>query len=256
MKQGLFGLLFTLLILSSCAVEKSDSVSKPIKHDLFTAILQEYVDSIGRVDYAGLQRDSAKLNEYLDLLEGHHPNDKYWSESEQLAYWINAYNAYTLQLIIRHYPIKSIKDITPLAIPYVVSPWDLKFIKIEGRKYDLINIEHGIIRKQFNQPMIHFGLVCAANSCPKLRTEAYTAEEVEEQLFDQANDFINDQTKNITGGADPSVSKIFRWYKGDFTDSTSLVEYLNQFSNDSISPDADVKFQDYDWQLNDHKNPR
>ncbi|MEQ9188758.1 MAG: DUF547 domain-containing protein [Cryomorphaceae bacterium] len=242
--------LVMLFLLHSCAVDKVDSDSRPIKHDLFTEILQEYVDSNGMVDYGRLQQDSAKFNVYLDLLSENHPNDKHWTKSEQLAYWINAYNAFTLQLIVRNYPITSIKDITPVTLPFVVSPWDVKFINIEGREYDLNQIEHGIIRAQFDQPMIHFGLVCAAKGCPKLRTEAYTAEEVDAQLAEQASDFVNDQMKNLTGSPNPKVSKIFRWYKGDFTDSSSLAEYLNSISDDSIASDADIDYLDYNWELN------
>lgn len=241
------------LIIQSCAIDKVDGEAEPITHEAFTEILQTYVDEHGLVDYARLQKDSNTLNTYLDLLSSHHPNDKNWSESEQLAYWINAYNAFTLQLIIRNYPIKSIKDLTAVTIPFVISPWDEEFINIEGHRYTLNDIEHGIIRSHFDQPMIHFGLVCAAKSCPKLRTEAYTAEEVDSQLGEQASEFINDQVRNITSSGNPQVSKIFQWYNGDFTDSASLSDYLNQFSEDSISSDADIDYMDYDWELNEQK---
>jgi hypothetical protein len=242
-----------ILFLQSCAIDKVASESDPITHEAFTEILQTYVDENGLVDYARLQHDSATLNSFLNLLSTHHPNDKKWTESEQLAYWINAYNAFTLQLIIRNYPIKSIKDLTAVTIPFVISPWDKDFINIEGHRYTLNDIEHGIIRAHFNQPMIHFGLVCAAKSCPKLRTEAYTADEVDAQLSEQANDFINDQMRNITSTGNPQISKIFQWYKGDFTDSASLAEYLNQFSEDSIASDADIDYMDYNWELNEQK---
>lgn len=246
-------LLSGILTIQSCAIDKVDSNAEPITHEAFTEILQTYVDEHGLVYYARLQQDSATLNAYLNLLSTHHPNDKKWTDSEQLAYWINAYNAFTLQLIIRNYPIKSIKDLTAVTIPFVISPWDKDFINIEGHRYTLNDIEHGIIRSHFNQPMIHFGLVCAAKSCPKLRTEAYTADEVDAQLSEQANDFINDQMRNITSTGNPQVSKIFQWYNGDFTDSTSLAEYLNQFSEDSIAPDADIDYMDYNWELNEQK---
>ncbi len=202
----------TAVLFNACAVDKVNTNSQPITHELFTEILQSFVDEGGLVNYAQLQKDSNQLNMYLDLLSSNHPNDNFWSESERLAYWINAYNAFTLQLIIRNYPIKSIKDLTAVTIPFVHSPWDQAFISIEGREYTLNDIEHGIIRSQFNQPMIHFGLVCAAKSCPKLRTEAYTSDEVDQQLSGQASGFINDQMRNITGTANPKLSKIFQWY--------------------------------------------
>lgn len=226
-------------------------MSQPVDHHLFTQILKEHVDDKGMVDYRALQADSVQLNKYLSLLESHHPNETHWSESEQLAYWINAYNAFTLRLIIRHYPIESIKDITLVSIPFVSSPWDLKFIQIENATYDLNHIEHTIIRKRFHEPRIHFALVCAAVSCPKLRREAYAANELEEQLQAQALDFINDTSKNEIIGSSLTLSKIFWWYGGDFKENGSVAEYVNQFTQTEVSSGASIDHLDYNWSLND-----
>jgi hypothetical protein len=139
------------------------------------------------------------------------PDKKEWSESAQLAYWINVYNAFTIKLIIDHYPVESIKDIgSKIQVPFINSPWDIKLIEIEGKKYDLNNVEHSILRKDFEEPRIHFAIVCASFSCPKLRREAFTAEKLEEQLQEQAVDFINDPAKNSISKNKAEVSKIFQ----------------------------------------------
>ncbi|MEX2597211.1 MAG: DUF547 domain-containing protein [Salibacteraceae bacterium] len=244
-------LLFGFLIFfSGCARSQPESISKPIEHATWTHLLQDHVDENGMVNYAKWINDTSRLNEYLTLVKTHHPNDKYWNQSEQLAYWINAYNAFTVQLVLRHYPIESIKDISAINIPLVYSPWDIDFISIEGNKYDLNDIEHGIIREQFNEPRIHFALVCAAQSCPKLRNEAYKAVQLEAQLTDQAKAFINDASKNKIEKNNFRLSKLFLWYRGDFTKSGSLIEFLNQYSDVKIDESANSGYMDYNWQLN------
>ena len=107
-----------------------------------------------------------------------------------MAFWINAYNAYTIRLVLDHYPVSSIKDIgSKIKIPFVTTPWAAKFFSIGGEKMSLDNIEHGTLRKNYNDPRIHFALVCASISCPRLRNEAYTAAALEKQLDDQGHDY-------------------------------------------------------------------
>ena len=110
----------------------------------------------------------------MEELRKGHPNDKHWTETEQLAYWINAYNAFTVELILDHYPVASIRDIKE-GVPFINSVWDIDFIKIEGKTYSLNDIEHRILRREFDEPRIHFAIVCASISCPKLRNEAFEA---------------------------------------------------------------------------------
>lgn len=246
--------LFLILFTQACAIGQVDSDSKPVDHSKWTVLLKKHVDDIGMVDYKSFQRDSNQLNAYLKILKANHPNDKNWTKDEQLAYWINAYNAFTVQLIIRHYPLKSIKDIgSSIKIPFVNTPWDVKFIHIEGETYDLNNIEHGIIRKQFDEPRIHFALVCAAMSCPRLRNEAYTAKNLDQQLDEEARYFINNPQKNQIKKDQAKLSKLFSWYKGDFTNDMSLVEYINQYSQVKLLSDADIDHLDYNWDLNEQK---
>lgn len=241
-----------ILCLSCGAINPSMEGTTPVDHSIFDALLKTHVDPDGNVDYKALLQDSAKLNQYLKLLSDNPPNARSWTPNDQLAYWINAYNAFTLQLIINHYPVKSIKDIgSKIQIPFVNTPWDIKFIRIGDKKYDLNNIEHNILRKNFNEPRIHFAIVCASFSCPKLRQEAYVGTKIEQQLTEQAKDFLANKHKNMITAEKIKISKIFSWFKGDFTENGSLTDFLNRYAPVSIQKDADVSFMDYNWILNE-----
>lgn len=239
-----------LLVIQACGPSEVNSDAKPVSHALWDQLLNKHVSANGRVNYKGFQADSVQLNSYLKLLESAHPNEANWSTAERMAYWINAYNAYTVKLILKHYPVKSIKDIGG-AIPFVNSSWDIRFIVIEGNTYDLNNIEHGILRQRFNDPRIHFAINCASVSCPNLRAEAYTAKHLDTQLDEQAVLFINDPNKNQLSTDPVRVSKIFSWFEGDFTTEGSLMEFLNQYAEQPIPIDVAVRHLDYNWSLNE-----
>lgn len=243
--------LFVLSTLTSCFTAKDvKSDAKPISHATFDTLLKKHVNNEGWVNYEGFIRDSVKFNKYISLLSANHPNKANWSKEERLAYWINAYNAYTIDLIIRNYPVESIKDIKD-GIGFVNSVWDIKFINIEGEEYDLNNLEHSIIRPKFNDPRIHAAVVCASRSCPKLLNEAFVAERLDEQLNQRMTDFINDPKRNnIVSANKAELSKIFNWYKGDFTKKGSLIEFINQYTETKIDQDAEITWLDYGWDLN------
>lgn len=244
-----------IMLAIQCNTPKSiKSDSQPVSHQLWNELLQKHVKANGLVNYQGFKADEEKLNKYLQILSNNHPNTKNWSEQEQIAYWINAYNAYTIDLILQHYPLTSIKDITNLNIPFISSPWDIKFIEIEGQKYDLNNIEHGILRKQFNEPRIHVGVNCASISCPNLPTYAFTADELDKQLNKRMIAFLSDTTKNKITRDSIKVSKIFNWFKGDFTkNGQTLVEFLQPYTKITIKSDADIEYLDYNWNLNEYE---
>jgi len=246
-----FFLLLLLLSLTACKVSDYASNSKPIKHTIWDSLLQKHVTSEGLVDYKGIIEDSTRLNRYLDLLSRNHPNEQNWSRDERLAYWINAYNAFTVKLIVDHYPVASIKDIKN-GVPFVNTVWDIKFIEIEERTYDLNNIEHGIIRPKFEEPRIHFAVNCAAQSCPKLQHFAYTAGRLDEQLTQSAEEFLANERKNKVSENEVALSKIFTWYGGDFkTDGRSIIDYINQYAPVQVNENASISYLDYNWALND-----
>lgn len=248
-----FFILLSVISFSCNGVNAPESKAAPISHSQWDALLKSYVNEKGLVDYRGFQRDRESLNSYLELLRTSAPNKKTWTKDEQLAYWINAYNAFTIALILDHYPVKSIKDIGsgPL-ITFINSPWDIKFIEIGGKTYDLNNIEHGIIRKDFDDPRIHFALVCAAKSCPELRNEAYTGDLLNKQLEEETIAFINNPERNKLSGKSAKLSKYFDWYKGDFEiKGKSVKDFINIYSTTKISRDTEIEFLEYNWELNE-----
>lgn len=245
-----FALIFPIMLLIFLPEKASAQAPVLVNHEQWEELLKKNVGADGRVNYRGFIRDSVKLNDYLKLLSKNPPNEKTWSRAAQIAYWINAYNAFTVQMVIRNYPVKSIKDIKK-GIAFVNSVWDIKFIKIGQVTYDLNNIEHGILREKFDEPRIHFALNCASVSCPNLRSEAFTADKLERQLAEQTRQFLADSSKNVIAAKRIRLSKIFSWFKGDFTKKGSLIDFLNQYAPVKISPKAQIDFLEYDWRLNE-----
>ena len=243
-----------LLLIGCGSLNPSKSGSRLVDHNVFTELLLKYVDKSGQVDYQGFQSERSKFNGYLNELMANPPDAESWPKNDQIAYWINAYNAFTIQLILDNYPVSSIKDIgAKIQIPFVNTPWDIKFIKINNEEYDLNNIEHNILRKNFDEPRIHFAIVCASYSCPVLRREAYTGLKLEEQLSEQARIFLSDETKNQIKENQVKVSKIFNWFKGDFTKNGTLIDFLNKYAPVQISEKAKISNMPYDWSLNEQK---
>ncbi|MEM0992488.1 MAG: DUF547 domain-containing protein [Bacteroidota bacterium] len=211
-----------------------------VDHGVWDALLQKYVTSTGKVNYAGIKGEEAKLDAYLEALKTNAPSSS-WSRNEKLAYWINAYNAFTVKLIVDNYPVKSITDL------HGGKPWDVKWIEIGAKTYSLNNIEHDIIRPQFKEPRIHFAVNCAAKSCPPLLNKAWTASNLGTYLNQQTRRFINNSVSNKITADVVQLSKIFEWYAKDFG---NLIAYLNKYSKTEIDADAKVSYLDYNWQLN------
>ncbi|WP_341225799.1 DUF547 domain-containing protein [uncultured Arcticibacterium sp.] len=215
-------------------------------------LLKDHVSDDGEVDYGGMLDDKADLEAYLAEISKNAPA-KNWSDEEKMAYWINAYNAFTVKLILDNKGVSSIKDIGPKTqIPFVNTPWDIKFIEIDGDKYDLNNIEHGILRKDFKKdPRYHFALVCAAESCPKLRNEAYTAKKLDKQLDEEGEAFLNNKAKNKISEDGVTISPLFKWYKKDFERKMPIAEWVNKYSDEKIDKKQDdFNYMDYSWKLN------
>lgn len=242
--------LFTLLVLICPAALHAQTKSP--SHQIYTQLLKRNVNDIGQVDYKGIIRDSVEFDKYLQLLTDNPPH-KSWSRNEQIAYWINAYNAFTIKLITKYYPVKSIKDIgSSIQIPFVNTPWDIKFIIIGRNRYDLNNIEHGILRKKFDDPRIHMALVCASKSCPILLNEAYDASLLDNQLAKQTRAFLADPYRNKLSQNEPKLSMIFKWYEMDFTKNGKTVrDFVNAHTTVPIKADAKISYVEYDWSLNE-----
>jgi len=210
-------------------------------HNAWHELLGKHVGASGKVDYQGLKADKAMLDVYLQSLADNPPAET-WSRAEKMAFWINAYNAFTIDLIVDHYPVSSILNLDG------GKTWDVKRITLGGKKYSLNQIENEILRPAFKDPRIHFALNCAAKSCPPLYNKAFTAENLERTLEQRTRQFINDVNFNSLTAEKASVSKIFEWYAADFGD---LKTYLNKYATVKLNNYAAMGFLEYNWALNE-----
>jgi len=231
-------------------------------HQLFTEILNQHVKN-GLVNYKELKKDT-RLEKYLAQLSN--TDLEKLSRNEKLAFWINAYNAFTFQVIVENYPVESITDLNTggKIIGYLLGKtvWDKAFISISKKKYSLGDIEHKILRKM-NEPRIHFSIVCASISCPPLRNEAFEVDKIEQQLKDQAVQFINDPARNYFDIKKKKayLSKIFSWFSEDFGNSDdNILKFVSQYLPENNSSDIknnlskwDISYKEYNWNLNEQK---
>lgn len=224
-------------------------------------LLREFVHDGGLVDYFGLRsRGRARLHAALDELRAVRPEDfRRWRPDEREAFWINAYNAFTLELVLDHWPVDSIRDIGSL----FRSVFSRRFIPLqhlvpgEEDALSLGEIEHGILAREF-PPLFHFAIVCASRSCPELRREAYRGDRLREQLEDQARRFLADPTRNdvrIRRGR-LAVSRIFHWARKDFAAFPGGIRgVLRRYGPPALARDpaldtVRLHYRDYDWSLN------
>jgi hypothetical protein len=228
------------------------------EHTVWTSILSRFVKD-GVVDYAGLKASAAaELGRYLSSLGSVRRADyQGWTREQKLAFWINAYNAATVQLILDNYPISSIRKIGLLPgaafrLPVLTVP------AYRESELSLTDIENSILRAEFHEPRIHFAIVCASKSCPKLQSEAYRASDLDAQLERVAREFARDPAKNRydASSRELRLSSIFKWFREDFeTASGSLPTFFVRFAEPAVAKaigDGKVKvgFLEYDWTVN------
>ncbi len=265
--KRLFMGLFFFLVTHSALASQFD-------HSTWDDLLQKHVSMISQgqasqVDYHAFLENRQTLHKYLSQLSAVSHNEfAAWDKSERLAFLINAYNAYTVELILSRYPkLDSIKDLGSL----LRSPWKKKFVPLLGETLSLDNIEHDIIRQPgvYNEPRIHFAVNCASIGCPALLNEAFAGEKLDQQLDVVTHAFLADRTRNRynTKTGRLEVSKIFDWYDKDFERGWGGWHSLSQFFAhyaDSLTdtPQAKqtvvagglkIRYLSYDWKLNDKK---
>jgi hypothetical protein len=243
----LVGFIFYLMAgpLYSSTLAAADTID----HAVFGDLLGKYVKS-GRVDYAGFKADQAKLDQYLSYLEKIDPETL--SRNEQFAFYINAYNAWTIKLVLTGYPgLKSIKDLGSI----LQSPWSKEIVRINSKTLTLDDIEQKILRPRFKDPRVHFAINCASKSCPPLNAEPYRGATLDVQLDKVTRDFVNGSKNYRLEGDSLWVSSIFKWYSEDFNNDPAgfcqaYAEASLKRALDEIGNRIKVKYLDYDWSLN------
>lgn len=260
---GMIGWTWAVQTVDSEGASASDGtpLRDSLDHGRFDQVLTQYVNDEGLVDYAALSTHAdSVLDPYLRALAATNPSTL--DRDARLAFWINAYNALTLKLIADKYPVQNIWAVTPgPAKPKDNSPFALDVGVVADTVRTLDEIEHQIIRQRFDEPRIHFALVCAAKSCPRLRRAAYTGPHLNAQLEAQAQRFFHDRDKNRipSGRGEITLSRILKWYGGDFGESKVdlqrfIASYFEGSVQDRLSSGAfDVSFLPYDWALNDQR---
>jgi hypothetical protein len=241
-------------------------------HTPYGRVLQQYV-RLGLVDYAALKQKRAPLDAYLAALGDLDPAVyRRWERAEQIAFWLNAYNALTLKVILDHYPIQSGGFRTLVypsnSIRQIPGVWDRITHRILGRELTLDQIEHEILRKEFREPRIHLALVCAAMGCPPLRDEPYAGKRLETQLDDQARRFFSDprHLRWEAGERTLRVSSIFQWFGRDFAPPRARPPEIEQAVVRFVAPHLPppvrreveagplhLRYLPYDWSLNDQR---
>jgi hypothetical protein len=242
-------------------------------HAAWSALLAKHVVLIdagkaSQVNYAGFAADRAALTAYLRAVSAVTPAEfESWPKADQMAFLINAYNAFTIELILTRYPdLKSIRDLGNVVFD---SPWKRRFFTLLGRPQHLDGIEHETLRKPgvYDEPRIHFAVNCASLGCPMLREEAYLGNRLDAQLEDQTRRFLADRSRNryATERRALEVSPIFDWYRKDFESGYGGVRSREQFFARYAALLADrpeertaiesgkvpLRFLEYDWRLND-----
>jgi GH24 family phage-related lysozyme (muramidase) len=216
-----------------------------INHSAFNQLLQKHVSANGMVSYTGFNKDKAKLQDYIKSLTS--VNAASLSKNEQLAFWINAYNALTIDQILRNYPLKSIQNIAGGKV------WDQNLpYQFNGKTLTLNTIEKKILLSgELFDARIHFAVNCAAVSCPTLINKAYTADNVQALLTQNTKAALANPAFNKISTAKASISTLFNWYKADFDKAEgSVINFINKYSTTKINSNTKIDYLDYNWSLN------
>lgn len=230
--------------------------SASIDHSAWTKVLQASVsqdDGINWVDYELIESDHKPLlDEYIQLLISIDPRE--YSKVEQFAYWVNLYNALTVQLVVENLPVDSIKDIKPGLLSFT-GPWTHDLITIEGQELSLDDIEHGILRKLWDEPRVHFAVNCASIGCPNLQAKAFTSDNTQDLLSLGAKEYV-EHPRGVRFDEDGTLwlSSIFNWFKEDFGDSKQerlelIASYMSGDQAELAKHQGRIEYH-YDWDLN------
>ncbi|MEP6956763.1 MAG: DUF547 domain-containing protein [Chthoniobacterales bacterium] len=238
-------LIALIFLLVTCGVGQAEEGNWA---ESYNKLLGRYATSSG-VKYAAWKNNAADLQALNGVVEGIGKQSVgSLSKNEQLAYYLNAYNAWILHEALEKYPTKSVKDT-------FFTFFTGKNIKVAGEQTSFKKLEDDVIRAKFGEPLVHFALNCASRSCPPLQTEAFRADALGAQMEKLARGYVNSERGVIyeSGKKSAQLSKIFDWYKDDFAKAGGAMDFINKRRSSPIPKDAKISFQDYDWGLNEAK---
>jgi Protein of unknown function, DUF547 len=246
-------LFFLLLPLLATLSARADNNTLELLHRPWNELLKRCVQPDGRLNYAELVEHDELLPAYLQTLRRTTPEAS-WTRQDQAAFWLNVYNAYTLNIAIEYYPVQRLGDIKIKTVGGYRPAWDAPEVNVGGKEYSLNQIEREILPRLLPQdPRRFLALHCAAASSPALLPEAYDGPRLDQQLHEQARRFVNDPTRNQLTAAAVQVSSIFDWHAAEFGEKARLVAFLNRYAQTPIDATATVQYLPYDWTLNDSK---
>lgn len=215
------------------------------QHADWQAVVSARVNGIGEVDYAALRAERTHLDRYLEAVAARSPEnapESFPDEASRIAYWINVYNALTVDGVLRDDPFPGVRKVDRF--------FERRIHTVGGRKMSLDDIEHKTLRTRFAEPRIHFALVCASVSCPRLAPFAFDPERLDEQLEARARLFVSEPRNVSVSGSTVRLSKIFDWFARDFRPSGGVAAFLRARRSD-IPADPELRYFDYDWSLNE-----
>lgn len=292
MKSFLNIFLFVLILTSFILLQSENSFSLEVNdkdnvnsqsfdqsHSIFDSLLKKNVKN-GKINYKGFISSGDRFDFYLKQLASVSGDDfSSWTRNEKLAYWINAYNAFTIKAVIDNYPIERNLDISAVIYPknsirQIDGVWDELKFSAAGKEVTLNEIEHEILRKEFNEPRIHTAIVCASIGCPDLMHDAYKANKIDQQLESSSSAFVNNPDKGVRVDMkkkEVHLSKIFNWFGMDFVGKYGTDEFFRGRDNKQRgvlnfvrmhinseekkefleSNDFSISYIDYDWSLNE-----
>tara|TARA_B110000037_G_scaffold223156_1_gene303027 strand:- start:14825 stop:15541 length:717 start_codon:yes stop_codon:yes gene_type:complete len=235
-----------LILLSLLMVSGMTFASEQPDHSIFDRFLNKYVSSTGKVNYKGMKTQMDSLDAYITELRGTFPSSD-WGRNAKKAYYCNAYNAYTLKLVLVKYPLNSVKDASFSGKDL----WSVKLVKLGDKTFTLAHVENEILRKM-KDPRIHFAINCASYSCPRIWNHAFTEENISSRMTKLTKEYINNPKHNTITPKKIKISKIFDWYSTDFVkDDQTLIQYLNKYSKVQIESTAKIEYLPYNWSLNE-----
>ena len=232
-----------------------------IDHSAWTKLLKKHlkpsnsgVARVGYAAFAGNSADRKALKTYLESLASTPVSS--FNRKEQMAYWINLYNALTIEVVLDHYPVKSIRDIDISPGLFGSGPWGKKLVTVEGEGLTLNDIEHRILRPVWQDPRLHYAVNCASIGCPNLQPVAWSGAKLGTMLDQAARQYVNDPRGVTIDGDKVVVSRIFDWFLEDFRGSEeSVISHLKQYAEPGLKAEleriGDLHSTAYDWPLND-----